>query len=66
MTLGARLPVELLRQPKRGFGVPPHWFRGSLHSGCRDNYHHLWKLRELWFREWEQPRLAPAPKGVDG
>ncbi len=98
MTLGARLPVELLRQPKRGFGVPPHWFRGSLHSflwdhltslsflnrdivsefvryllgeydrGCRNDYHHLWKLSvlELWFREWEQPRLAPAPKGVDG
>jgi asparagine synthase (glutamine-hydrolysing) len=92
--LGDRLPAELLRQPKRGFGVPLElWFRGSLRSflwdhltsstflnrgivspefvhyllsehdsGRRNNYHHLWKLLmlELWFRDWEQDRAAPA------
>jgi asparagine synthase (glutamine-hydrolysing) len=37
-TLGDRLPAELLRQPKRGFGVPlEHWFRGSLRSFLWDH-----------------------------
>lgn len=37
-TLGGRLPAELLRQPKRGFGVPlEHWFRGSLRSFLWDH-----------------------------
>jgi asparagine synthase (glutamine-hydrolysing) len=37
-TLGHRLPAELLRQPKRGFGVPlEHWFRGSLRSFLWDH-----------------------------
>jgi asparagine synthase (glutamine-hydrolysing) len=36
--LGDRLPAELLRQPKRGFGVPlAHWFRGSLRSFLWDH-----------------------------
>jgi asparagine synthase (glutamine-hydrolysing) len=36
--LGDRLPPELLRQPKRGFGVPlEHWFRGSLRSFLWDH-----------------------------
>ncbi len=36
--LGDRLPTELLRQPKRGFGVPlAHWFRGSLRSFLWDH-----------------------------
>jgi asparagine synthase (glutamine-hydrolysing) len=36
--LGDRLPAELLRQPKRGFGVPlEHWFRGSLRSFLWDH-----------------------------
>jgi asparagine synthase (glutamine-hydrolysing) len=36
--LGDRLPAELLRQPKRGFGVPlGHWFRGSLRSFLWDH-----------------------------
>ena len=36
--LGDRLPPELLRQPKRGFGVPlAHWFRGSLRSFLWDH-----------------------------
>ncbi len=36
--LGDRLPSELLRQPKRGFGVPlAHWFRGSLRSFLWDH-----------------------------
>jgi asparagine synthase (glutamine-hydrolysing) len=36
--LGDRLPTELLRQPKRGFGVPlEHWFRGSLRSFLWDH-----------------------------
>jgi asparagine synthase (glutamine-hydrolysing) len=31
--VGHRLPPDLLRQPKRGFGVPlASWFRGSLRS----------------------------------
>ena len=31
--LGNRLPAELLRQPKRGFGMPlARWFRTSLKS----------------------------------
>jgi len=36
--LGDRLPPELLRQPKRGFGVPLElWFRGSLRSFLWDH-----------------------------
>jgi asparagine synthase (glutamine-hydrolysing) len=36
--VGDRLPPELLRQPKRGFGVPlAHWFRGSLRSFLWDH-----------------------------
>ncbi|HLK17568.1 MAG TPA: asparagine synthase (glutamine-hydrolyzing) [Bryobacteraceae bacterium] len=36
--LGDRLPAELLRQPKRGFGVPlARWFRGSLRSFLWDH-----------------------------
>jgi asparagine synthase (glutamine-hydrolysing) len=36
--LGDRLPPELLRQPKRGFGVPlAHWFRGSLRGFLWDH-----------------------------
>jgi asparagine synthase (glutamine-hydrolysing) len=36
--LGDRLPPELLRQPKRGFGVPlEHWFRGSLRNFLWDH-----------------------------
>ena len=36
--LGDRLPPELLRQPKRGFGVPlALWFRGSLRSFLWDH-----------------------------
>ncbi len=36
--LGGRLPAELLRQPKRGFGVPLElWFRGSLRSFLWDH-----------------------------
>jgi hypothetical protein len=62
MILGARLPAWPLRQPKRGFReFPPHWFRGSLHSFLWD---HL-SVLELWFRECEQPRLAPARENVD-
>jgi asparagine synthase (glutamine-hydrolysing) len=92
--VGHRLPPELLRQPKRGFGVPlASWFRGPLRPllwdhltsrqflgrgmvsplfvlrlldehdrGRRNNYHHLWKLLmlDLWFRECDQLRAAPA------
>jgi asparagine synthase (glutamine-hydrolysing) len=37
-SLGDRLPAELLRQPKRGFGVPlALWFRGSLRSFLWDH-----------------------------
>ncbi len=36
--LGDRLPPELLRQPKRGFGVPlALWFRGSLRNFLWDH-----------------------------
>jgi asparagine synthase (glutamine-hydrolysing) len=36
--LGHRLPPELLRQPKRGFGVPlAAWFRGPLRSFVWDH-----------------------------
>src|SRR5580658_1197156 len=36
--VGHRLPPELLRQPKRGFGVPlGSWFRGSLRSFVWDH-----------------------------
>jgi asparagine synthase (glutamine-hydrolysing) len=36
--LGYRLPPQLLRQPKRGFGVPLGiWFRGSLRSFLWDH-----------------------------
>ena len=36
--VGHRLPPELLRQPKRGFGVPlASWFRGSLRSFVWDH-----------------------------
>ncbi|MGC2657054.1 MAG: asparagine synthase (glutamine-hydrolyzing) [Bryobacteraceae bacterium] len=36
--VGGRLPPELLRLPKKGFGVPlAHWFRGSLHSFLWDH-----------------------------
>lgn len=36
--LGDRLPPELLRRPKQGFGVPlEHWFRGSLREMLRDH-----------------------------
>ena len=36
--LGDRLPPQLLRQPKRGFGVPlALWFRGSLRSFLWDH-----------------------------
>jgi asparagine synthase (glutamine-hydrolysing) len=36
--VGHRLPPELLRQPKRGFGIPlGSWFRGSLRSFVWDH-----------------------------
>jgi asparagine synthase (glutamine-hydrolysing) len=36
--IGHRLPLELLRQPKRGFGVPlGSWFRGSLRGFIWDH-----------------------------
>jgi asparagine synthase (glutamine-hydrolysing) len=36
--LGYRLPGEVLRQPKRGFGVPlAAWFRGPLRDFLRDH-----------------------------
>ena len=36
--VGHRLPPELLRQPKRGFGVPlASWLRGSLRSFVWDH-----------------------------
>jgi asparagine synthase (glutamine-hydrolysing) len=36
--LADRLPSELLRLPKKGFGVPlANWFRGSLRSFLRDH-----------------------------
>jgi asparagine synthase (glutamine-hydrolysing) len=36
--LAHRLPGEVLRQPKRGFGVPlAAWFRGSLKASLWDN-----------------------------
>ena len=36
--LGGRLPADVLRQPKRGFGVPLElWFRGSLRSFLWDH-----------------------------
>jgi len=36
--LGYRLPGEVLRQPKRGFGVPlAGWFRGPLRDFLRDH-----------------------------
>jgi len=36
--VGERLPAELLRQPKRGFGVPlAAWFRGPLRSFLWDH-----------------------------
>jgi asparagine synthase (glutamine-hydrolysing) len=36
--VGHRLPPELLRQPKRGFGVPlASWFRGSLRNFVWDH-----------------------------
>jgi asparagine synthase (glutamine-hydrolysing) len=36
--VGHRLPPELLRQPKRGFGVPlADWFRGSLRTFVWDH-----------------------------
>jgi asparagine synthase (glutamine-hydrolysing) len=36
--VGHRLPPQLLRQPKRGFGVPlASWFRGSLRSFVWDH-----------------------------
>ena len=35
---GDRLPPELLRLPKKGFGVPlAHWLRGSLHGFLWDH-----------------------------
>jgi asparagine synthase (glutamine-hydrolysing) len=45
--------------------VSPEFVRYLLSEhdkGRRNNYHHLWKLLmlELWFREWEQTRTAPA------
>ena len=40
-TLGDRLPRELLRQPKRGFGVPlALWFRTSLRTFLWDHLRH--------------------------
>lgn len=36
--LGDRLPAELLRLPKKGFGVPlARWFRESLHDFLQDH-----------------------------
>lgn len=36
--LGDRLPPELLRRPKMGFGVPlDHWFRGPLREMVHDS-----------------------------
>jgi asparagine synthase (glutamine-hydrolysing) len=36
--IGDRLPPELLKLPKKGFGVPlAHWFRGSLRSFLWDH-----------------------------
>ncbi|HEX4228230.1 MAG TPA: asparagine synthase (glutamine-hydrolyzing) [Bryobacteraceae bacterium] len=36
--VGERLPPELLRLPKKGFGLPlANWFRGSLHSFLWDH-----------------------------
>ena len=51
--VGHRLPPELLRQPKRGFGVPlASWLRGSL--------------RKLRLGPPDQPGLSRSAHGVAG
>jgi asparagine synthase (glutamine-hydrolysing) len=53
--VGHRLPPELLRQPKRGFGVPlASWFRGSLRSFVWD---HL-TSREFLDRRMVSPQFV--------
>lgn len=49
--------------------VSPEFVRSLLAEhdrGRRNNYHHLWKLLmlELWFRDFHQPPVTPAPAPV--